>query len=77
MAQRLTDDKVFQWVKYNLLSDRHIWEDNIKVDLKDTARDVADWIDSTRERFDDHLVRTITRFLDFNVLCSSKNTIVE
>jgi hypothetical protein len=47
----------------------YIWEDNIKEDLKDTAREDADWIDSARERFDDHVVRTITRFLDL-VFCA-------
>jgi hypothetical protein len=47
------------------------------MDLKDTAREDADWIDSTRGRFDDHVVRTITRFLDFIVLCFNKNMAVE
>jgi hypothetical protein len=33
------------------------------------VREDAEWNDSTRERFDDHVVRTITRFLDLIVLC--------
>jgi len=61
----------------NLLSDLNIWEDNIKAGLMDAVQEDVYWMDSTRERLDDRVLHTITRFMDFIALCSSKNTMLE
>jgi len=59
---------------YNLLSELN--KHNIKADLKETEQENVDWMCSTRERFGDRVLHTITRFLDFIVLSSSNNTML-